>query len=264
MRPIRIGTGAGFSGDRIEPAVELVANGDSRLARLRMPRRAHDRAGAAGPHRRSRPATTRCSSGGCAPCCRSASRTASGSSPTWASPTRKPRRGGPPRSPARSASRSGSRQSRATTSAPGRPATPPIIDFAATVAQLGNRLISANAYLGAGPSSSAGGRRRHRDHRPGRRSRPVPGAAHARVRLGDGRLAASGTAPSSAICSSAPVRSPAAISPIPATRTSPIWHVSAFPIAEVGADGGAVITKLEAGRRGDRADGQGATALRGA
>ena len=51
-------------------------------------------------------------------------------------------------------------------------------------------------------------------------------------------------APSSAICWNAPARSPAAISPIPATRTCPTWRGSAFPLAEVGDDGSLVITKV--------------------
>ncbi len=41
----------GFSGDRIEPAVELATQRPARLSRLRVPRRTHDRAGAAGARR---------------------------------------------------------------------------------------------------------------------------------------------------------------------------------------------------------------------
>ena len=47
-RPLRIGCGAGYSGDRIEPAVELAEHGDTRLPRVRVPGRAHDRARPAG------------------------------------------------------------------------------------------------------------------------------------------------------------------------------------------------------------------------
>ena len=46
MRTIRIGSGAGYSGDRIEPAIELAEHGGLALSRLRMPGRAHDRTGA--------------------------------------------------------------------------------------------------------------------------------------------------------------------------------------------------------------------------
>ena len=53
-----------------------------------------------------------------------------------------------------------------------------------------------------------------------------------------------GRAPSPGICWNAPARSPAAISPTPATRMSRIWRGSAFPIGEVGEDGSLVITKV--------------------
>ena len=54
MKTIRIGCGAGFSGDRIEPAVELADAGRSGLPRLRVPGRANDRPGAAGQSRATR------------------------------------------------------------------------------------------------------------------------------------------------------------------------------------------------------------------
>ena len=50
---IRIGCGAGYSGDRIEPAVELAEQRRARLPGVRVPGRAHDRAGAAGAGARS-------------------------------------------------------------------------------------------------------------------------------------------------------------------------------------------------------------------
>ena len=47
----------------------------------------------------------------------------------------------------------------------------PIMEFAGTIKQLGNRLLSANAYLGAEPIAEAlSGGRRYRDHRTGVRS----------------------------------------------------------------------------------------------
>ena len=63
----------------------------------------------------------------------------------------------------------------------------PIMEFDGTIKQLGNRLLSANAYLGAAPMArSAIRRRRCRDHRARLRSRAVPGADDPRLRLGDG------------------------------------------------------------------------------
>ena len=50
---VRIGAGAGYSGDRIEPAIELAASGAHRLPRVRVPRRADDRARTAGAATRS-------------------------------------------------------------------------------------------------------------------------------------------------------------------------------------------------------------------
>ena len=108
-------------------------------------------------------------------------------------------------------------------------------------------------------------RRRRRDHRPRRRPGAVPGSADPRVRLGawtTGTRLGPGHA-SSAICSSAPARSPAAISPIRASRTSPDLARLGFPIAEVDEDGASVITKV-AGSGGGVTRGhlQGAAALR--
>ena len=58
------------------------------------------------------------------------------------------------------------------------------------IADLGDRIISANAYLGSEPIVAALARRRRcRGHRAGRRSRAVSGAADARIWLGNGRLA---------------------------------------------------------------------------
>src|SRR3977135_470783 len=111
MRTIRIGSGAGYSGDRIEPAVELAEKGDieylvfeclgertvalAQQARMKNPDSGYDplledrmRAGAAAR--------------GCSRCCRSALPGVSRSSPIWARPIRSPRRAGPPRSPGRS------------------------------------------------------------------------------------------------------------------------------------------------------------------
>ena len=110
----------------------------------------------------------------------------------------------------------------------------PIMEFDGTIRQLGNRLLSANAYLGAEPMAEAlTRRRRYRHHRARVRSRAVPGADDPRLRLGDGRLESAGAGHRRrAICWNAPGRSPAAISPIPATRMSRIWRGSAFRSAK--------------------------------
>ena len=69
----------------------------------------------------------------------------------------------------------------------------PIMEFDGTIKQLGNRLLSANAYLGAEPMAQAlTRRRRYRDHRARLRSRAVSGADDPRLRLGDGRLESAG------------------------------------------------------------------------
>ena len=88
-------------------------------------------------------------------------------------------------------------------------------------------------------------RRRYRDHRPRLRSGAVPGADDPCLRLGDGRLESAGAGHRSpAICWNAPARSPAAISPIPATRMSRIWRGSAFRSAKSARTAALVITKV--------------------
>ena len=172
---IRIGCGAGYSGDRIEPAVELAEQGRARLPGVRVPRRAHHRAGAAAQARTiRRPATTRCSPSACGPCCPRApphgvriitnmgaanplaaaamvaavARDARARRPAGRGDHRRRRAGR--RRPAAS---SRSRDRRA-----GRIAR--------------RRLVSANAYLGADADRRrAGAGRRRRHHRPRRRSR---------------------------------------------------------------------------------------------
>jgi hypothetical protein len=99
MKSIRIGAGAGFAGDRIEPAVELVEQGEldflcfeclaertialAQLARQRDPP----------------PAMIPGWSGACVPCSARPWRGACASCPTWARPTRLPP--WKPRSPSR-------------------------------------------------------------------------------------------------------------------------------------------------------------------
>ena len=90
--PLRIGAGAGFSGDRLEPAAVLAERGGIRLSRARMPRRAHGRARAAaqaqGSGARLRPVARAAHRAAAAA---AASGTACASSPTWARPIRSPR-----------------------------------------------------------------------------------------------------------------------------------------------------------------------------
>ena len=93
VKTIRIGCGAGYSGDRIEPAVELAERGEldylvfeclaERTIAIAQQARARD------PQARLRPAARGAHGGGAAGLCRD---TASRSSRTWARPTRGRRR----------------------------------------------------------------------------------------------------------------------------------------------------------------------------
>ena len=174
-------------------------------------------------------------------------RTARGSSRTWAPPIPRAaarRRSGcraKPRS-LRAQGRGGYRRRRArpgrVTSTSPRPAD--------RLATLGDRLVSANAYIGVG-GDRRGARRGRRRGRLRPRLGPVafPRTAGAQLRLGDGRLDAA--RPGHARRASARMRerrSPAATSPTPAIRTCRTSPRVGFPLAEVGEDGNAVITKL--------------------
>ena len=233
VKAIRIGTGAGFSGDRIEPAVELAEKGEldylvfeclaertialAQQAKLKDPAQGYDpllvermravlpacrakgiriitNMGAANPRRRRREGQ------GDRPLVgprrdqdrRRHRRRRAGGGAGWRLPARRDRRAG-------------------------RHARQP--------ARLGQRLPRRPAHRG-----SAGGRRRRRRHRPRGRSGDVPGAADPRVRLVDGGLdparARHGRRPPAGVRRA---RSPAATSPIPASRTSPTSRAWASP-----------------------------------
>ena len=179
---IRIGCGAGYSGDRIEPAVELAEKGAldylvfeclaERTIALAQQRKAQ---------RSARPATIRCSSSGCAavlPACAANGRHdhhQHGRGQSAGRGRRGARRGARAR-PQRPAGRGGDRRRRArrghraAAARSTRPASPS--------SRLGDALVSANAYIGAEPivDALAQGARRGR-HRPRRRSVAVRRAA---------------------------------------------------------------------------------------
>ncbi len=103
MQTIRIGAGAGYSGDRIEPALELAQHGRldylvfeclaERTIALAQGERRRDPAAGFDPllRERMRAVLPACRLAGC------------GSSPTWVPPTRSPPPAGPPPSRANSA-----------------------------------------------------------------------------------------------------------------------------------------------------------------
>ncbi len=104
------------------------------------------------------------------------------------------------------------------------------LDNGKTIAAMGNqRHFRQRLYRRRPDRRGAEGRRRRRHHRPRGGPCDFHGAADRRIRLGDGRL--DNARPRrrwSATCSNARARSPAAISPIPEQRTSPISRGSAF------------------------------------
>ena len=233
MRTVRIGAGAGFSGDRIEPAVEVAEKGEvqylvfeclaertialAQQAKMKDPAQGYDPL-LADRMRAVLPA--------------SAGPRASRSSPTWARPTRSP----PPRGRREVARGLGLRglkvaavtgddvldavRGRRLRAGRDRRAR----RLARQPAGLGQRLPRRRRR--SSEALARGRRRGH--HRPRRRPGAVPRAAGARVRLVHGRLDAprpghGGRAPAGV----RRARSPAATSPTPASRTCPTWRGSA-------------------------------------
>ena len=121
----------------------------------------------------------------------------------------------------------------------------PLFDTQGRVADVADRMVSANAYLGAGPIVEA-----LADGADivitGRVSDPALFLAPLMHEFGWARTTGTGSAKarSSGISWNAPARSPAATSSILATRTCPILARLGFPLADVSEDGSAVIGKL--------------------
>ena len=102
-------------------------------------------------------ATIRCSKSGCARCCRFVPPKASRSSPIWAQPIRKP-----PRGTTAEIAKSLGLSALKIAAIVGddvleacKDGDLPIMEFDGSIRQLGNRLLSANAYLGAEPMAQA-------------------------------------------------------------------------------------------------------------
>ena len=191
MRTIRIGSGAGYSGDRIEPAVELAEKGDiqylvfeclgERTVALAQQARMKNPEGGYDPllEERMRAVLPLCAAKGIKIVTNMGA----------ANPEAAARR-------TAEIAKSLGLASLKIAAIVGddvldacKDGDLPIMEFDGTIRQLGNRLLSANAYLGAEPMAEAltvG--RRYRHHRPRVGPGAVFGADDPRLRLGDGRL----------------------------------------------------------------------------
>ena len=142
----------------------------------------------------------------------------------------------------------------------------PIMEFDGTIKQLGNRLLSANAYLGAEPMAealSAGAD----IVITGRASDPALFLAPMIHAFGwamdDWNLLGQGTVAGHLLECAGQITG--GYFADPGYKDIPDLARLGFPIGEVGEDGSLVITKVDRlRRRGDGADLQGAVALRGA
>jgi hypothetical protein len=231
MRTIRIGSGAGYSGDRIEPAVELAEQGDidylvfeclgertvalAQQARLKNPEAGYD------PllEERMRAVLPLCAAKGIKIVTNMGA----------ANPEAAARK-------TAEIARSLGLPSLKIAAIVGddvldacKAGDLPILEFDGTIKQLGNRLISANAYLGADPMAHA--LRAGADVViTGRASDPALFLAPMIHAFGwamdDWNLLGQGTVAGHLL--NAQARLPAAILPIPDTRTFPIWRGWAF------------------------------------
>ena len=142
----------------------------------------------------------------------------------------------------------------------------PIMEFDGTIKQLGNRLLSANAYLGAEPMAEALGRGADIVI-TGRASDPALFLAPMIHAFGwamdDWNLLGQGTVAGHLLECAGQITG--GYFADPGYKDVPDLARLGFPIGEVGEDGSLVITKVDGlRRRGDGADLQGAVALRGA
>ena len=142
----------------------------------------------------------------------------------------------------------------------------PIMEFDGTIKQLGNRLLSANAYLGAEPMAQA--LRGGADVViTGRASDPALFLAPMIHAFGwamdDWNLLGQGTVAGHLLECAGQITG--GYFADPGYKDVPDLARLGFPIGEVGEDGSLVITKVQGSRRrGNGADLQGAIALRGA
>ena len=269
MRTIRIGSGAGYSGDRIEPAIELAEKGGSITSSSSASPSARSRWRSR--RRLQRPAWRLRSAARRAHACRACrSATRRGIRIVTNMGAANPRRC---RAKRRATSR-GALGLKELTHRRGdrrrcaRRSSKEADVYAARrrrhdrCARQPRRLRQC-LYRCRADRRSARRRRRHRHHRPRRRSVAVRRrrsctSSAGRWTIGHGSAAAR----SPAICSNAPARSPAAISPIPASRTSRS-RAPRLSHRRDHADGALVVTQGRGlGRRGDHGDVQGAVALR--
>ena len=180
MKTVRIGSGAGYSGDRIEPAVELAERGDIRylgfeclaertIALAQMEKRRDPSAGFDPLLRARMQAVLRpCAAKGTRIVTNMGAANPAGAALATAEVARSLGLGG-----LRIAAVAGD-----DVLAVVRSGDYPLLERPGDVASLGDSVLSANAYMGvAGILEAPPGRRRCRDHRTCGRSRTVPRAA---------------------------------------------------------------------------------------
>ena len=267
MKTIRIGAGAGFSGDRIEPAVELAEKGDldylvfeclaertialAQQAKMKDPTQGYD------PllDERMQAVLPACRANGIRIITNMGAANPLAAAERSAEVARSP-------GPARAEDRGRHRRRRARGGARRRL---PLDETGQPVAALGDRLVSANAYLGAGPiveALAAGAD----VVITGRAADPALFLAPLVHEFGwamdDWTRLGRGTVVGHLLECAGQITG--GYFADPGFKDVPDLARLGFPIAEVAEDGTAVITKVAGLRRaGDRRDLQGAAALRG-